>query len=117
MVRKWQSGLEHTDSPAAPTWTCSRNVGTPAFPRLETLLSPASLVLMSAVEQIQRLIQQLPTKDFEELSAWLDQQRSALECRRKPQPETASSPLRDHQGFLNSYSPEDEGLYDDAEGR
>ena len=25
--------------------------------------------------------------------------------------------FRDHSAFLNSYTPEDEGLYDDAEGR
>ncbi len=74
---------------------------------------------MNAVEEIQRLIQQLPTKDFEELSAWLDQLRTTLGRGKKAQPRAASltSALRDHRGFLNSYSPEDEGLYDDAECR
>ncbi len=26
---------------------------------------------------------------------------------------SSSTPLRDHSAFLNSYAPEDEGLYDD----
>lgn len=28
-----------------------------------------------------------------------------------------SSDFRDHRAFLNSYAPEDEGLYDDGKGR
>lgn len=31
--------------------------------------------------------------------------------------ESQESHLRDHSAFLNSYTPEDEGLYDDFSGR
>lgn len=70
---------------------------------------------MSTVEQIERVIEQLPPEDFAKLSAWLDRKRQAcpVSC---PEPEGAKAPLvlRDHSAFLNSYAPDDEGLYDDA---
>ena len=59
----------------------------------------------------QRVIEQLPPEDFEKLSAWVARRCAAG----KPQQSTA--PVRDHTAFLNSYAPEDEGLYDDAQGR
>ena len=31
----------------------------------------------------------------------------------KPAAECDAEPIRDHSAFLNSYAPEDEGLYDD----
>jgi len=31
-------------------------------------------------------------------------------------PESANGAVRDHMGLLNSYAPEDEGLYDDYPG-
>ncbi len=58
---------------------------------------------MSTVEEIERVIQQLPPEDLEKLAAWIDQRRHAV--------------LRDHSAFLNSYAPSDEGLYDDATAR
>lgn len=70
-------------------------------------------VAMSRVEELERAIEELPNEDFERLSSWMDQ-RSA-----KGGPAGGQAPLaiRDHSAFLNSYSPEDEGLYDDAPGR
>jgi hypothetical protein len=32
-------------------------------------------------------------------------------------PANGGGPARDHSAFLNSYAPEDEGLYDDYSGR
>jgi hypothetical protein len=32
---------------------------------------------------------------------------------RPAEEESSSAPIRDHSGLLNSYVPEDEGLYDD----
>ncbi|MCL4176572.1 MAG: hypothetical protein KJ072_02340 [Verrucomicrobia bacterium] len=71
---------------------------------------------MGSVEQIERVIERLAPEDFEKLSAWIEQRRRG---RSVPYPTSAgTSPiLRDHQGFLNSYAPEDEGLYDDAPSR
>jgi hypothetical protein len=70
---------------------------------------------MSAVEQLARAIETLSQKDFEMLVVWIDEQR------RLRMPSSTRVPLspepvgvRDHSAFLNSYSPEDEGLYDDA---
>jgi hypothetical protein len=58
---------------------------------------------MSKVQEIERAVEQLPPEDFSELVDWLDQRRGKL--------------IRDHSAFLNSYAPEDEGLYDDAVAR
>jgi len=71
---------------------------------------------VNTVEQIERVIEQLSPGDFERLSAWMEQRQRARPAR---YPEPAGTPpvLRDHQGFLNSYAPEDEGLYDDAASR
>jgi hypothetical protein len=70
-------------------------------------------VAMSRVEEFERAIEELPNEDFERLSNWMAQ-RSA-----KGGPAGGRAPLaiRDHSAFSNSYSPEDEGLYDDAPGR
>lgn len=68
---------------------------------------------MSKVEELEQAIERLPLDDFERLSAWVLHRQTMLS--RKG---TASAPpFRDHTAFLNSYSPEDEGLYDNAEGR
>jgi hypothetical protein len=64
---------------------------------------------MSKVEELERAIEQLPQEDFEKLSAWIDH-------RRKENFSKAPA-FRDHSAFLNSYAPEDEGLYDDAQAR
>ena len=57
---------------------------------------------MSKVEKIERLIEQLPAENFAELAEWMQQRLPAT---------------RDHSAFLNSYAPEDEGLYDHAVAR
>jgi hypothetical protein len=57
---------------------------------------------VSKVQEIEQLIEQLPAENFAELAQWM-QQRAAV--------------IRDHGVFLNSYAPEDEGLYDDAVSR
>jgi len=69
---------------------------------------------MNTVEQIERMIEQLPTEDFKKLSAWMDERRPVPVAGQK---DSEPLVLRDHQAFLNSYKPEDEGLYDDAESR
>jgi hypothetical protein len=58
---------------------------------------------MSKVQEIERAVEQLPPEDFSELVEWIDQRRGKM--------------VRDHRAFLNSYAPEDEGLYDDAVAR
>jgi hypothetical protein len=62
--------------------------------------------MMSKIEEIEQAVEQLPLTDFVKLAAWVDQRRQVLEI----------SPVaaRDHSAFLNSYAPQDEGLYDDA---
>jgi hypothetical protein len=57
---------------------------------------------MSKVEEIEQLIEQLPAENIAEIAAWMQQRATAI---------------RDHSAFLNSYAPEDEGLYDDAVAR
>jgi len=59
---------------------------------------------MSKIEEIERAVEQLAPEDFSKLAAWIDQKRQ-------------NSGVRDHAAFLNSYAPEDEGLYDDAAAR
>ena len=62
---------------------------------------------MSKVEELERIIAQLPAGDFAQLADWINRRREQI------QPQA----LRDHSAFLNSYAPEDEGLYDDAAAR
>ena len=76
----------------------------------------ANVSTLNTVEQIQRAIEQLPPEDFEKLFAWLEQRPRARPAH-YPGPAGEPPVLRDHQGFLNSYAPEDEGLYDDAASR
>jgi hypothetical protein len=59
---------------------------------------------MSKVEEIERSVEQLPPEDFAQLANWIDRLRR-------------DQPARDHGAFLNSYVPEDEGLYDDLAAR
>ena len=64
---------------------------------------------MSKIEEIERAAENLPLNDFMQLATWFDERRKEL---------GSSVPAsRDHSAFLNSYAPEDEGLYDDAAGR
>ena len=67
---------------------------------------------MSKVEEIERIIEQLPPEDVEKLSAWLEQHRRAY-----PKHTAQTTAIRDHAAFLSGYAPEDEGIYDDASGR
>jgi hypothetical protein len=65
---------------------------------------------MRTVHEIEQAVEKLSPEEFSELAAWI--------ARRPTQPSAGGgSPLRDHSAFLNSYSPEDEGLYDDASAR
>ena len=57
---------------------------------------------MSKVQEIEQLIEQLPAENFAKLAEWMQRRTSAT---------------RDHRAFLNSYVPEDEGLYDDVVAR
>ncbi len=59
---------------------------------------------MSKVEEIEREVEQLPPEDFIALALWIEQRRGA-------------QIIRDHSAFLSSYTPEDEGLYDDVAAR
>lgn len=59
---------------------------------------------MSTVQEIERAVEQLPPEDFSELIEWIDRKRQTQN-------------IRNHGAFLNSYAPEDEGLYDDAIAR
>jgi hypothetical protein len=64
---------------------------------------------MSNLEEIERAVEKLPLQDFVRLAAWVDQRRRQLEI-----VPAASMAARDHSAFLNSYAPQDEGLYDDT---
>jgi hypothetical protein len=68
---------------------------------------------MSKVEELEQVIENLPPEDFEQLSAWMARHRAILPKSGVEGPMT----FRDHGAFLNGYSAEDEGLYDDAQGR
>jgi hypothetical protein len=70
---------------------------------------------MSKVEEIEQAVEQLPLSDFVKLAGWVDQRRRQLEI--IPSATDQWQPARDHSAFLNSYAPQDEGLYDDAATR
>jgi hypothetical protein len=72
---------------------------------------------VSKVEEIERIIEQLPPEDFEKLSAWVEQRRRDKRTETYPEPAKATMTFRDHSAFLSGYSPEDEGIYDDAGSR
>ena len=68
---------------------------------------------MSNIEEIEQAVEKLPLKEFVKLAAWVDRRRHQLAVSPSG---NANSPMaaRDHSAFLNSYAPQDEGLYDDA---
>jgi hypothetical protein len=68
---------------------------------------------VSKIEEIEQAVAQLPLKDFVELAVWVNQRRQQLEITKAPAHKRQIG-LRDHTPFLNSYAPQDEGLYDDA---
>jgi hypothetical protein len=59
---------------------------------------------MSKIEEIKRAVEQLAPEDFSKFVAWMNRKRQ-------------NPDIRDHGAFLNSYAPQDEGLYDDAVSR
>jgi hypothetical protein len=68
---------------------------------------------MSNIEEIEQAVEKLSIQDFVRLAAWVDQRRQQLEV----VPSAAANgcmAARDHSAFLNSYAPQDEGLYDDT---
>jgi hypothetical protein len=69
---------------------------------------------MNTVEELERVIERLPPEDFRRLSDWMAQRRAS--CGQE-HPTQHAQAFRDHSAFLNSYGPEDEGLYDDAPSR
>jgi hypothetical protein len=71
---------------------------------------------MSKIEEIEHAVEQLPLKDFVELAVWVDRRRQQLEVF-PPAADNGQTVVRDHSAFLNSYAPQDEGLYDDASAR
>jgi hypothetical protein len=69
---------------------------------------------MNTVEEIERMIAQLPSEHFERLAEWMERRRHTTD----PAPAVLhDATFRDHSAFLNSYAPGDEGLYDDAAAR
>ena len=71
---------------------------------------------MSNIEEIEQDVKQLPLNDFAKLAVWVDQRRQQLEIN-GPAADKSQAALRDHSAFLSSYTPQDEGLYDDAAAR
>jgi hypothetical protein len=71
---------------------------------------------MSKIEEIEQAVEQLPLADFAKLAGWVDQRRQRLE-NIELATHNSQAAVRDHSAFLNSYVPQDEGLYDDAAGR
>ena len=71
---------------------------------------------MSKIEEIEHAVEQLPLNDFVELAGWVEQRRQQLEIVSSSTGKSQGA-VRDHSAFLNSYAPQDEGLYDDAAAR
>jgi hypothetical protein len=71
---------------------------------------------MSKIEEIEHAVEQLPLNDFVKLAGWVDQRRQQLEIVPSATDKSQGA-ARGHSAFLNSYSPQDEGLYDDAATR
>jgi hypothetical protein len=71
---------------------------------------------MSKIEEIEQAVEQLPLRDLVRLAVWVDRRRQQLEVL-QPAGDKTQGVLRDHSAFLNSYAPQDEGLYDDAAAR
>jgi len=71
---------------------------------------------MSKIEEIEQAVEQLPLTDFVKLAVWVDQRRQQLAISPAAS-DNSQAAVRDHSAFLNSYAPQDEGLYDDASTR
>ena len=68
---------------------------------------------MSNIEEIEQAVEKLPVEEFVKLASWVDRRRQQLEISPSVN-ENRPIASRDHSAFLNSYAPQDEGLYDDA---
>ncbi len=69
---------------------------------------------MSRIEEIEQAVEQ-PSSGFTiKLAVWVDQRRQRLEIASSATKPGLTIFVRDHSAFLNSYSPQDEGLYDDV---
>jgi len=68
---------------------------------------------MSEIKEIQQAVEKLPLEEFVRLAAWVERRREQLRISPAVNDSSAIS-ARDHSAFLNSYAPQDEGLYDDA---
>jgi len=71
---------------------------------------------MSKIEEIEQAVEQLPLRDFARLAVWVDRRRQQLDII-EPSAGDSRAATRNHSAFLNSYCPQDEGLYDDAAAR
>jgi hypothetical protein len=71
---------------------------------------------MSKIEEIEQAAEQLPLNDFARLAVWVDRRRQQLEIMELAANQSQAA-VREHSAFLNSYAPQDEGLYDDAVAR
>jgi hypothetical protein len=65
-------------------------------------------IMHTLIEQISQKLPQAPESVLREVLGILDSVDS-----QKGLSEVKPSDIRDHSAFLNGYSPEDEGLYDD----
>ncbi len=83
------------------------------------------------VQEIQRALEQLPLSELAEVAAWIERRQmqgghndgsqpayfetvflTKSQAEAAPsQTQAMSGVFRDHKAFLNSYAPEDEGLY------
>ena len=68
---------------------------------------------MRNIEEIELAVEKLPLEEFVKLAAWVDRRRQQLEVSPSVN-DNCPTAARDHSAFLNSYAPEDEGLYDNA---
>ena len=71
---------------------------------------------MSKIEEIEQAVEKLPLTDFVKLAVWVDRRRQQLAISPSAA-DRSQAVVRDHSAFLNSYAPQDEGLYDDAATR
>jgi hypothetical protein len=71
---------------------------------------------VSKIEEIERAVGQLPLRDFVKFAVRVDQRRQQREIFPSATDKSQGA-ARDHSAFLNSYAPQDEGLYDGAAAR
>jgi len=68
------------------------------------------------LRKLSRLWRSYLSPDFVKLAVWVEQRRRQLEISSSAA-DKSGAVVRDHGAFLNSYAPQDEGLYDDATAR